>query len=182
MTLMEIRSAVLKQQGKSTDAQVVQENRDRLTAIINEGLIDFTQDLNLRTTETVDIGEERILDIAEDLSQECTKLIGITQGGKAVTYGRGPSTQQVKVEASGEIDVEYRYVPAQLTNDTDVPGIPERLHPALVNYALAKDNTTNDITAQQRAGQFYQLYEAAKLRARRMYGEPEYYRITHKYE
>ena len=178
---MEIRSAVLKQQGKSTDAQVVQENRDRLTTVINEGLIDLTQDLNLRTTETVDIEDRRILDIAEDLSQECTKLIGITQGGMAVAYGRGPSTQQVRVDAAGEIDVEYRYVPAQLTNDTDVPGIPERLHPLLVNYALGKDNTTNDITAQQRAGQFYQLYEAGKLRARRMYGEPEYYRIINKY-
>lgn len=182
MTLMEIRSAVLTQQGKSTDAQVVQEHRDRLTTIINEGLMDLTQDMRLRKTETVDIADTGILNLAEDLSEECTKLIGITQDGKPVRFGRGPSTYEIRVDASGEVDVEYRYVPAQLTNDTDVPGIPERLHVLLVNYALGKDNTTNDITAQSRANQFYQLYEAGKLRAQRVYGEPEVYGIRNKWE
>ena len=181
MTLLEIVSSVLEQQGKTSDAQVVHKNRDRLTTIINEGLIDLASDLKLRTTETVDLGTDGILNLAEDLAQECTKLIGIRQNGRNVRYGRGPSTYEIRVDATGPAEVEYRYMPARLTNDTDVPGVPERLHPLLVNYAMGKDNTTNDVTAQQRANQFYQLYEAGKARAQRMYGEPEFYGIINKY-
>ena len=181
MTALEIVQSVLKQQGKTSDAQVVHKNRDRMFLLLNEGLIDLAGDLNLRKTEAVDIGTGRILNLAEDLTQECVKLIGITQNGRKIRYGRGPTTYQVAVNADGIVDVEYRYVPAQLTNDTDEPGVPERLHPLLVNYVLGKDITTNDATTQQRAGQFYQIYENGKARARRMYGEPEFYRISNKY-
>lgn len=181
MTSLEILQSVLLQQGKTTDAQVEHKNRDRLFNLLNEGLIDLASDLKLRTTETVDVGTDGILDLVEDLTQECTKLIGIKQNGKPVRYGRGPTTYEVRVFTTGPVEVEYRYMPARLTNDTDVPGVPDRLHPLLVNYVLGKDNTTNDVTAQQRANQFYQLYEAGKARAQRMYGEPEFYNIINKY-
>ena len=181
MTALEIIQSALEQQGKTSDAQVVHKNRDRQMLLLNEGLIDLAGGMNLRTTETVDLGTDGILDLAEDLTQECTKILSITQNGKAVRYGRGPATNQIRVWAEGSVDVEYRYVPAQLTNDTDVPAIPERLHPLLVNYVLGKDVVTNDVTAQQRAGAFFQLYPEGKLRAQRMYGEPEFYGIFNKY-
>ena len=180
MTLLEMVRSVLQQQGKTSDAQVVHKNKDRLALLLNEGQIDLAGDLKLRTTETKTIGDDGILDVTA-LKKECMKILNVRQGGKDVRFGRGPSTYQIRVGTVGDVDVEYRYMPAQLTNDTDVPDFPERLHPLLVNYALGKDVTTNDVTTQQRANQFYQLYEAGKARAQRMYGEPEFYEIRNKY-
>lgn len=190
MTLLEIISSALEQQGKTSDAQVVQEWRDKFTQLANEGLIDLAGALRLRRTDTVNI-EDGILDIMDgitDVNDEaqrkntCLKILRITQNGRPVRFGRGPSTYEIRVDATGPVEVEYRYLPAQMSNDTDEPGIPERLHPMLVNYVLGKDVTTNDITTQQRASAFFQLYESGKLQAQRMYGEPEFYGIQNKWE
>ena len=190
MTLLEIMQSVLQQQGKTTDAQVVHEWRDKFTQLVNEGLIDLAGALKLRRTDVVTIPDSRILNIENGIPDTdnpekhhvCMKILGIRQGGRFVQYGRGPSTYEIRVGTTGAVEIEYRYLPAALSNETDEPGIPERLHPLLVNYVLGKDITTNDVTTQQRAGQFYQLYEAGKLQAQRMYGEPEFYGIRNKWE
>lgn len=190
MTLMEIISSALEQQGKTSDAQVVHEWRDKFTQLANEGLIDLAGALKLRRTDIVTIPPNGILNIENGIPDTenptkyhaCLKLVGIRQGSRFVRYGRGPSTYEIRVGTTGPVEVEYRYLPAQLSNETDVPGIPERLHPLLVDYVLAKDISTNDITTQQRASTFYQLYQEGKLQAQRMYGEPEFYGIRNKWE
>lgn len=190
MTLLEIISSALEQQGKTSDAQVVQEWRDKFTQLANEGLIDLAQALKLRRTDTVTIGTDRILDIENgipdtddpDRRHTCLKILGITKDGRPVRYGRGPATYRIKVDAEGPVEIEYRYLPATLSNDTDEPGVPERLHPLLVDYVLGKDVTTNDVSTQQRASAFFQLYAEGKTQAERMYGEPEFYGIKNKWE
>lgn len=182
MTLLEIISSALEQQGKTSDAQVVHEWRDKFTQLANEGLADLAGALRLRRTDTIDVGDDGLIDIKADLPYECLKVIRITKDGKPVPFGRGPSTYEIRVPASGTAEIEYRYLPNAMTNDTDEPGIPNRLHSLLVNYVCGKDITTNDITTQSRSQQFYELYERGKLKAQKEYGEPEFYGITHKYE
>lgn len=187
MTLLEIIKSVLEQQGKTTDAQVMSEHRDRYAQLANEGLIDLAAALNLRRTDTVEIGSDGILNIIDGIPDgdgkrnTCLKLVGISRNGRPVRFGRGPSTYRIKVDATGPVDVEYRYLPATMSNDTDEPGVPERLHPLLVNYVLGKDVVTDDVTTQRRASAFFELYREGKQQAQRMYGEPENYTIRNKW-
>ena len=70
MTLLEIISSALEQQGKTSDAQVVHEWRDKFTQLANEGLADLAGALRLRRTDEIDIGDDGLLDIKSDLPYE----------------------------------------------------------------------------------------------------------------
>lgn len=180
MTLTQIITAALEQQDKTTDAQMQETWRDKFTQLANEGLVDLATALRLRRTDelTVDANGEISLD---DLPYECLKVLQITQNGIAVAFYRGSDTFSYKVNATGAVDAEYRYLPRQLSSDTDEPGIPERLHGLLVAYICAREYTTNDETTQSRARYFYEIYNTGKLRAEKTYGEPEAYAIYNKY-
>jgi len=181
MTLLDIISSALTQMGNTNDAQVMHEWRDKLTQIANEGQADLAAALRLRRTDSIDLGDDGLLDIKSDLPYECLKVIRVLQNGREIPFGRGPSTYEIRVNASGTVEVEYRYLPKPMSNETDEPGIPERLHTLLVNYVLGKDITTNDITTQSRSQQFYELYERGKAKAQKEYGEPEFYGIVNKW-
>lgn len=180
MTLAQIIAAALEQLDRSNDAQMQEVWGDKLTRLANDGLIDLAAALRLRRNDEVEV-HDGVIDIST-LPYECLKIIGISQDGKRYRFWRDQTTYEFKTDAEGKVRIEYRYLPDQLSSNTDIPGIPERLHSLLVTYIVAREYTTNDAATQRRAEYFYQLYEQGKRRAEKMYGEPAAYAIFHKYD
>ena len=176
MTLGSIISASLAQLGRTTDAQQHAKWRSKFTQLINEGLIDIAEHLKLRRTDTLEVIDGEIN--VEDLPHECTKLLSVSKGGAELKFSRGSETAKLKVPAEGEVQVGYRYIPKALSSDSDVPGLPERLHSLLVTYVCAREFQSYDENNQRRSNPYYAQYRQAKERARHTYGEPETYAFT----
>lgn len=174
MTLVDIITRALVELGRNTDAQSTGAWKDKLTLFANEGMEDLADYLDIKRTDTVTAVDGRI-DL-KDLSRRCNKVISASKGTKAVTVTESV-TGFVAVSDSGEMNVTYRYLPDELKNDTDVPDIPEWLHPLLVTYVVYRDHLTLDPSQQARANVFGQMYERGKLNARKKLGESDVYSI-----
>lgn len=180
MTLTQIVTAALEQMDRTTDAQMQETWKDKFVQLANEGLIDLAVALRLRRTDPLVANDDGQIDISE-LPYECLRIVRVTQNARPVAFSRGGASYLFRIGATGRVDVEYRYLPRQLSSDTDEPGIPERLHGLLVTYICAREYTTNDEVTQTRAKHFYDLYHAGKTRAEKAYGEPEAYALYNKY-
>lgn len=178
MTLMQIISAALQQLGYATDAQTQKVWRDKFTQLANEGMLDLGEAIKLRRTDSIPVtGGEINLD---DLPFECVKVRGVSQNGADVSYSRGSATGKLAVSATGEVSVEYQYVPAAMSYDTDKPGIPERLHNLLVTYICACHHMGANVDTQNRYNPLYSKYLSGRAAAKRYYDEPIGHSIINK--
>lgn len=175
MTLVNIITQALTELGRTTDAQQMESWKDKFTVFVNDGMRDIAEYLELRKTDTVTAAAGKIS--VSDLSSACVKVVGVTQNGAEIPFRTGPASDRIEVSGDGEMEVEYRYIPNELKNNTDKPGIPEYLHPLLVSYVVYREHMTADPTMQRRANAFYQMYESGKLQARKTLGEADTYSI-----
>ena len=178
MTLSQIVATALDQLGHSNDALTLGEWSEKFSQLANEALLDIANRLKLRRTDPAVVSDTGELSI-DQLPNECTKVLSIWQGNRLIPFGRGRTTFTIQVDATGEVEVEYRYVPPIMANETDEPGIPERLHSLIVTYICAREWTSTD--EQNRSNPFYELYNSGLVRAQQTYGEPETYKIYNKY-
>ena len=175
MTLIDIVTSALVQLGRTTDSQQQEQWRDKFAHIVNDGIVDMANALNLRRTDKVTV-EDGEIDINK-LPRRCRKIISVKKNGSTVSFTRGSSTVKYKVGAEGEVDVEYRFIPQALSSDTDEPELPNALHGLLVTFVCAREFQTGDYNTQRRANMYYAAYAQGKNEARRHYGEPEAYSI-----
>lgn len=176
MTLSEIMIAALQQLGQTTDAKTIEVWRPKFTQLANEGMLDLARAIALRRSDALtanDAGEISVF----DLPYECTKVLDARQNGSSVTCSKGSATGRLLVGGSGETTVEYRYVPPDMVNDTDKPGIPDRLHHLIVLYITAREHSTANVDTQSRYNALYQMYLAGRAEAEAHYGEPEWYQL-----
>lgn len=172
MTLSEILSQTLTELNRTTDAQQVEAWRGRIVPYINEGMRDLARYLQLRRTDTVTATDKTIN--VSDLPHACIKVVSVTQDSRDIGFRLSSFSDRISVDTDGEMQVEYRYIPTDIKNDTDVPGIPQALHRMLVTYAAYRENLAND---PRRADGYRQMYEIDKRFLRKTMGEEDTYNI-----
>ncbi len=177
MTLIQIISSALEQLGHTTDSQTQEEGRNKFTQLANEGMFDLGAAIKLRRTDELTVDDNGEIDIT-GLPYICSKIISVKQGDTSVNFNRGSGTYSIKVDAAGTVQVEYYYLPKEMSSDTDVPGIPANLHHLIVLFITAREHSTANVDTQNRYNALYNMYRDGKAQAARHYGEPENYTVT----
>ena len=175
MTLISIITDALTTMGRSTDAQSMEAWKNKLTIFANDGAKDVAKFLQLRDTETITATDNQI-DI-NDLSKTCVKVCSVKQNGSELDFNQGDSFDHINVGTDGEVSVEYRYLPPEMKEDIDKPGIPEYLHDLLVPYVVFREHQTADPTMQRRSDSFWQTYYRGLMDAKRNQGENNTYQL-----
>lgn len=181
MTLQEILTGALQQLDRGTDAQTVELWRDKLTAFINDAIVDLANDFALRRTDTVRLNKGRI-DLGE-LPRDCVKVLVLTIDGKRWPFHYGSGNAEIFVPGAlcGEAEICYRYVPLRVSADTDVPDIPEWAQGLLALYAVGRERAGGDGTSMSAARACFELYGAGKRTLRKNAGERDAYTIENRY-
>lgn len=172
MTLNEILSLSLTELNRTTDAQQVEAWRGRLVPYINAGMRDLARYLQLRRTDTVTANGKTVN--VSDLPHACVKVVSVKQDSKDIPFNSSNFSDRISVDRDGEMQVEYRYIPNDVRNDTDVPAIPAVLHHMLVTYAAYREHLATD---PRRADGYLQMYEIEKRDLRKTIGERDTYNI-----
>ena len=175
MTLVSIITEALATIGRSTDAQSMEAWKQKFTIFANNGARDMAIKLQLRRTDTL-TAVDNTIDISE-LPHDCIKILKVTQNGTELTFNQGPDKEHVDVGVDGDVEVEYRYLPAKMVDDYDQPGIPEHLQDMLVKYVVYNEHITADPNLQRRADPFYQDYMAGINLAKKTLGEDDTYQL-----
>ena len=175
MTLVNIITQALTELGRTTDAHQMESWKDKFTVFVNDGMRDIAEYLELRKTDTVTAAAGKIS--VSDLSDACVKVVSVTQDGAEIPFNMGSTSDEIEVPVEGKMQVEYRYIPKYMRNNTDKPGIPEHLHHLLVSYVVYREHMTADPTMQRRSNAFYQMYETGKRQAKKTLGEDDTYSI-----
>ena len=114
----------------------------------------------------------------DDLPRWCTKITEVRAGGKPVKYDMDNQTGRILVDADGEVEVTYRFLPNPLKNSNDTPELPKQLHQCIVSYVVASDKAEGDTTTQGSASLYYQLYnEQKRILMRGWIGTPKGHKI-----
>lgn len=175
MTLVNIITQALVELGMTTDAQQMDEWKQKFAMFANDGMRDLAEYLELRRTDTVTVPDG--LFRVSGLEHTCLKVVGVTQNGASLPFHTGRTSDEILVDGTGEMQVEYRYVPNEIKNNTDQPGIPPYLHHLLVSYVVYREHLTADPTMQRRADAFFRMYETGKRKARKTLGEENTYQF-----
>lgn len=160
MTLNEIISAALDQKGVTPAARTIDKSAGAFTQYVNEAAMDLADDFKLFRTEPVTL-ENKSFDTTS-LSRYCTKILSVKQDGKSLAFDDGDESGEISVCAEGEVSVAYRYVPNDVSSDSDVPDIPEYLHRLIVLYVVARDRASGDASTQNASGVYFSLYNEQK--------------------
>ena len=93
--------------------------------------------------------------------------------------------KNVLVDCKGKdretVTVTYRYLPATLTNDTDIPGIPEQFHRLITPYVVARHRAGGDASTQGTASVYFSIYNERKRKLMRQYGQHSDYKLMNIY-
>lgn len=181
MTLLEMLTGALTLLERGTDAQTVEAWRDKLTRYLNDAILDMANTLQPRRSEEVTLASGEI-DLSR-LARGCVKVLKLVRGGRryAFYYGAGTGKLHVPGVADGAMTLTYRYVPAALAVDTDVPDLPVFCHGALIQYAVARERAMGDHASISSARACFDLYLAAKRSLCAHAGEADAYRIENKF-
>lgn len=179
MTLQELLTAVLQQLDRSTDAQTLENWRDKLTRYLNDAIVDLAGVLRPRRTEMVEIAGETI-DLTL-LERPCIKVVALARDGQRLPfyYGAGTALLHIPAVSDGPAALTYQFMPLMLAADTDVPELPEHCHGALVTYAVARERAAGDAAAAAQTG--FALYHQMRRALRAGCGEIDGYRIENAY-
>jgi hypothetical protein len=175
MTLVSIITNALATIGRSTDAQSMDAWKQKFTIFANDGAKDLAHYLQLRRTDTITATDNQI-DI-NDLPFDCEKVVSVKQNGSDLSFTRGNASNKINVGVNGDVEVEYRYLPKDMADDIDQPGIPEHLHHLIIPYVVFKEHMTADPNTQRRADMYWQDYDKGRRDAKKTYGEEDTYKI-----
>lgn len=173
MTLVSIVTQALVALGMSTDAQTTEAWKDKLAMFANDGMRDLAQYIHIRKEEDVTAVGGRIR--LSDLSATCVKVLTVKQDGSDMAFTFDPSSYYIHVAQDGAMTISYEYIPKDMVNDTDVPDLPEALHPLLIPYCCFSEHMTRDPNTQRRANMFYDKYDDGRRKFKRNMGESDTY-------
>lgn len=181
MTLKELLTGALQQLDRNTDSQTVELWRDKLTQYFNDALLDLTGALQPRRTDSLPLQNGQVDTGA--LPRVCIKVLALKRGQTRLPfyYGVGTGLLHVPGVGDGPVDVTYRYLPPQLTADTDIPELPEWAHGAILSYAVGRERSAGDSMSVNAARACFEIYFQAKRNMRASCGESDAYRLEHCY-
>lgn len=173
MTLQELIVAALEELNRPTDTAETAARKAQFTRFANEALIDITSCYRLWRRDEVSVAEDRV--DCSGLPQTMVKALALKRDGVRIPfyYGADANTLHTKGIADGAAELTYRYMPAPLEELTDVPDIPEFLHPLIVTFIVARERIQLDSVAQSGSKTNLNLYETMKRRLRVLMDAPE---------
>lgn len=175
MTLNEILVDALAQLDRSSDPAMLERYRLAFTSYVNDVVQEIADDFRLTRTENVTLVDGAFA--ISDLSDICTKIVSIERMPWKVVG----DTVFVDCKNKENVTVMYRYLPATLTNDTDVPGIPEQFHRLITPYVVARHRAGGDASTQGTASVYFSIYNERKRKLMRQYGQRSDYTLMNIY-
>lgn len=173
MTLNEILVDALAQLDRSSDPAMLERYRLAFTSYANDAVQEIADDFRLTRTENITLMDGAFA--IADLGDICTKIVDVERMPWKVVDGN------VFVDCKGKevstVTVTYRYLPAMLTNDTDIPGIPEQFHRLIIPYVVARHRAGGDASTQGSASVFFSIYNQRKRMLMRQYGQRSDYAL-----
>lgn len=179
MTLNDIIVSALAQLNRGHDSQTVDIWRDKLIGFVNDAAQDLGKVLGLRRSDALNVVNGEI-DVSQ-LPRSCYRVLSITQNGIQVSFDQGSATGKLKVLADGAVTVEYRYMPRPLSSPTDIPELPEHVHPLIATYVVARERGSQDPTMQRGANVYFEMYQAGKEGLRKHLGEQSAYTFKNRW-
>lgn len=177
MTLNDIIVSALAQLDRGHDSQTVDTWRDKFTRYANEAVTDLAMLLQLRRTDTLTVSGGLV-----SLPDVCVKVLGVTQGGKTVSFATGPDRSRIHVFGDdGPAEVSCRYLPGDMSSPTDTPALPSYAHGLIVTYVVARERASQDPSVQRGANVYFELYNSGKRGLRASLGEPDKYQIVNRW-
>lgn len=177
MTLNEILVDALAQLDRSSDPAMLERYRLAFTSYANDVVQEIADDFRLTRTESVPLVDGAFA--ISDLSDICTKVVDIERMPWKVV------DKNILVDCKDKdretVTVTYRYLPATLTNDTDIPGIPEQFHRLITPYVVARHRAGGDASTQGTASVYFSIYNERKRKLMRQYGQRSDYKLMNIY-
>lgn len=185
--------AELQQEVKDRGFEYLNDSSDRLKRWVNQGYSDLTEDSDWpwATDTTMNTTPMFIPDLRDVLSvtgpngalehrsvAELDDNFDLTQSGTAeFWYQDGGQVKTYPVDGA-TVTVRYLRTPADLVADNDVPIVPERYHPLIVDFAVIRALRDRSNYAEADA-----LWQALQVDLTRMRGallgqEPMFQRLT----
>lgn len=174
MTLNDITVGALDRLDRGHDAQTLEMWRDKLTMFANDALTDLAHAIKPVRTEKALILLDGTVD-ANAFERDCIGIVSITADGRDVPFVECGTSGVFKVKAEGSVAVTYAYVPKRLSSPSDVPELPERFHPLIVIYVVARERMSGDISTQKGFAAHMRLYETMKAEMLKKSGSADAY-------
>jgi len=179
MTLSDIIVSALEQLDRKPDPQNIAVWKGRMTRFANDAVMDLAHWLKLKRVD-VAVVEGGMLDTAT-LPEQCVKVLSVWRNGRPFEV-RSEAGSIVLVDCpDGEVKVIYRWIPRPMTNDTDVPAIPEHAHGLIVSYVVGRERATSDPSMQRGGNIYFELYNEGKRNLRPHLGERDNYELRNKW-
>ena len=162
MTLNDIIISSLSQLDRGFDPQTLEKWRAKFTRFANDAILDLAIAFKPLRRETAKLSGS-VLDTA-CLERTCIRVDNILQDGFPLRYSKPDASGIISVRGVGEVTVVYQYMPREVSRPSDVPELPEYLHPLIVLYVTARERMSNDVSTQNGSSPYMQIYEASKAR------------------
>lgn len=150
--------------GLPEDQETYELWRPRLLHWCNEGLMDLGLTLRPWARESMMVsGRGNIY--TDGAQYQCVKVLAIERGEKRLGFYYDLSPQVLLVPGTQEgdmVDMVYRYIPRDLTEDWEEPELPEGCHRLLVLYIVAREKCQLDAGACTVGSYSLALYEKMK--------------------
>ncbi len=185
MTLNDILVNALQQLDRGHDTMTLDIWRDKLTRFVNDGLFDLAAALKPSITDRV-LVEDGHFDL-DDLSHRYMKVLRVEDEEGRIygfRYGRGLGRIELrsKTPLNGVyVYVTYRPVINDLRSPTDVPELPEVMHPLLVSYTVGRERMSGEVGLQRGSSPHLALYEQGKNTIVRQLCPEERFHIENKW-
>ena len=179
MTLSDIIVSALEQLDRKPDPQNIAVWKGRMTRFANDAVMDLAHHLKLKRVD-VAVVEGGMLDTAT-LPEQCVRVLSVWRDGRRVLIHSYDGSLVGVNCPDGDVNVVYRWVPKPMTNDTDVPAIPEHAHGLIVSYVVGRERATSDPSMQRGGNIYFELYNEGKRNLRPHLGERDNYELRNKW-
>jgi len=179
VTLGEIIASALAQLDRKPTSQNIAVWRDRMIRFANDAVVDLAHHMKLKRAD-VAVVENGELDTGK-LPEPCVKVLSVWRNGRPFeVLSEAGSTVLVNCP-DGEVKVIYRWIPREMTNDTETPAVPVHTHGLIVSYVIGRERATSDPSMQRGGNIYFEMYNEGKRKLHPHLGERDNYEIRNKW-
>ena len=180
MNLNDMITEALAQLGRGTDAVTFNAFRAKFTGFANDAQNDLADTLKPYRTDTLSpVNNEADI---RSLPRYCVRILKITQHGRPAEFIRGDSSNTILLPCNSPAAITYIYRPKPLSEPGDICELDESVHGLIVDYIVARERMSGDVSTQGGSRMYLAIYENAKAKLKSSIGEAEKHRIINKYQ
>ena len=184
MTLNDIILGALAQLDRGQDEETVSIWWNKLARFANDGIADLAMQIKPRRKENVTLSGG-LAGTAQFntalLARRCVKVLAIRENGLELAFSRAKETGFVRIPDASPgagVELEYRFLPDEISEAADVPELPELCHALIITYTVARERASGDVNLQRGGNIYFQMYENGKKGLKRHLGENGVYSIS----